>query len=123
MGLLIDNQHPALVDFPTETYSNWQWWDLVTHSRSVILDDLRIQPAPIVRVIDNFFKNRNLGVLMEFSLGKGKLLMCTMDMHHDLTHRPAARQLKNSLLRYAGSTKFNPDQPITENKLLQMLKK
>ncbi len=122
MGLLIDDQHPALANFPTETYSNWQWWDLVTNSRSVVLDDLNAQPTPIVRVIDNFFRNRNLAVLTEFSMGKGKLLLCTMDMHHDLAHRPAARQLKSSLLQYAGSAKFNPNQPITENQLLQMIK-
>ncbi len=122
MGLLIDNQHPALANFPTETYSNWQWWDLVTNSRSVQLDDLKPQPTPIIRVIDNFFRNRNLAVLTEFSMGKGKLLLCTMDMHHDLAHRLAARQLKSSLLQYAGSAKFNPNQPITENQLLQMIK-
>lgn len=122
MGLLINNQHPALAAFPTSTYSDWQWWDLVTNSRSVVLDNIMKNPQPIVRVIDNFFKNRNLGVLMEFGMGKGKLLLCTMDLHHNLTARPAARQLKYSLLQYAGSSKFDPSQQITESELLQMLK-
>src|SRR5690606_18685782 len=26
MGILCDPQHPALDDFPTDAYSNWQWW-------------------------------------------------------------------------------------------------
>jgi hypothetical protein len=27
MGLLINPLHPALADFPTAYYSDWQWWD------------------------------------------------------------------------------------------------
>ena len=26
-------------DFPTEYHSNWQWWDPVSHSQAMILDD------------------------------------------------------------------------------------
>ena len=121
MGLLIDDKHPALADFPTRTYSDWQWWDLVTQSRSVVLDDLTNKPTPIVRVIDNFFKNRNLGVLLEFKAGKGKLIFCTMDIYTDLAKRPAAAQLKSSLLQYAGSPKFKPAQEISESQLSEFI--
>jgi len=123
MGLLIDNTHPALADFPTNTYSDWQWWDLVTQSRSIVLDNIQFKGTPIVRVIDNFFKNRNLGVLMEYKLGKGKLLLCTMDIHTNLDKRPAAAQLKNSLLHYAGTSKFNPVNEINESDLSKLLLK
>jgi len=122
MGLLIDNKHPALADFPTSAYSDWQWWDLVTRSRSVQLDAFNGPTTPIIRVIDNFFKNRNLGVLMEFKVGTGKLIICTMDLHHDLGTRPAARQLKNSLIQYAGKPKINPLQKITINELSAIIK-
>ena len=39
MGILCDPRHPALARFPTEFHSNWQWWNLLEHSRSVVLDD------------------------------------------------------------------------------------
>ncbi|MEB0262046.1 glycoside hydrolase family 2 TIM barrel-domain containing protein [Mucilaginibacter sp. 10I4] len=122
MGLLIDNHHPALADFPTNFYTDWQWWDLITRSRSVSLDQLDHKPAPIVRVIDNFFKNRNLANLIEFQVGKGKLILCTMDLHSDLIKRPAARQLKKSLISYAASSKFLPVQTISIKELATFMK-
>ncbi|MBE9583310.1 hypothetical protein IM792_02510 [Mucilaginibacter sp. JRF] len=122
IGLLINDQHPALTDFPTSTYSDWQWWDLVTRSRSVQFDGSVTRQDPIVRVIDNFFRNRHLGLLMEFRTGNGKLLLCTMDIQHDLDNRPAARQLKRSLIQYAGSEKFRPSQEITMEELIKFFK-
>ena len=121
MGLLIDNKHPALSDFPTNSYSDWQWWDLVIQSRSVILDNAVSNTTPIVRVIDNFFKNRNLSVLAEYKFGKGKLIVCTMDIHSNLESRPAAAQLKRSLIKYADSGNFNPMQGITADDLLRWI--
>ena len=29
LGILCDPAHPALAAFPTESHSNWQWWDVV----------------------------------------------------------------------------------------------
>lgn len=122
MGLLINNKHPALAEFPSSYYSDWQWWDLVTQSRSVVLDELKSRPVPIVRVVDNFFKNRNLGTLVEFRVGTGKLLLCTMDIQHNLASRPAARQLRASLLGYAATSGFNPSQQLQEVELMTIVK-
>jgi len=122
MGLLINEKHPALADFPTAYYSDWQWWDLVTNSKSMIIDGFPGGPTPIVRVIDNFFKNRNMASLMEFKVGTGKLIICSMDIHHNLSERPAARQLKFSLMNYAGSKAFEPVQNIGVGELRKLFK-
>jgi len=108
MGLLINPEHPALANFPTAYYSDWQWWDLVTRSKTMVTDMLPFQPHPIVRVIDNFFKNRNMADILEFRIGGGKLIICSMDIHHNLAERPVARQLKYSLMSYAGGKDFAP---------------
>jgi len=107
MGLLCDPRHPALKDFPTAAYSDWQWWDLVTSSKTIILDSL---PAmePIVRVIDNFFKNRKMAEVIEARVGKGKLILVSADIRHDLERRPEARQLRYSLERYMRGDAFRP---------------
>jgi hypothetical protein len=107
MGLLCDPRHPALKDFPTAAYSDWQWWDLVTSSKTMILDSL---PAidPIVRVIDNFFKNRKMAEVIEARVGQGKLILVSADIRHGLEHRPEARQLRYSLERYMRSDAFHP---------------
>lgn len=120
MGLLIDNKNKALADFPTDYYTDWQWWDLVTRSKSIILDKVTTTPTPIVRVIDNFFKNRNLATLVEFKVGSGKLIVCSMDIHHQLSNRPAARQLRYSLMHYAGGADFQPVTKIDSNSLLKL---
>lgn len=65
MGILCDPAHPALVDFPTEMHSNWQWWDICKNATTMELDSLKNNMQPIVRMVDNFYKNRNLGLLFE----------------------------------------------------------
>jgi len=107
MGLLMRPDHPALKNFPTEAYSDWQWWDLVTSSKTMILDSL---PAidPIVRVIDNFVKNRKMAGVIEAKVGKGRLVLVSADIRHDLERRPAARQLRYSLEKYMKGDAFHP---------------
>jgi hypothetical protein len=103
MGLLIDAKHPALAAFPTASFSEWQWWDLVTDSRAMILDSTPAGYRPVVQVIDNFERNHKLGVLFEARVGSGRLLICTLDLLHK-QESPVARQLLHSLLQYAVSS-------------------
>lgn len=122
MGLLCDPAHPALADFPTEFHSNWQWWDLITASKTMIIDGI---PAldPIVRIIDNFYKNRKMANLIEARTEKGQLIICSMDITANLEKRPAARQLRYSLERYMGSPGFNPSVRLNASDLEQLVKK
>lgn len=122
MGLLCDPDHAALADFPTDFYSNWQWWDLITASKTMILDSL---PAinPLVTVIDNFYKNRKMAGIFEVRVGKGQLVLCAMDISNQLGKRPAARQLRFSLEQYMAGSKFNPSVTLTEEQLGQLIKK
>jgi hypothetical protein len=118
MGLLMDPAHPALENFPTDFHSNWQWWDLCKKSKTLVLDSLPIDP--IVSVIDNFFKNRRLGNIFEAKVGPGKLIFCSVDLQTALVDRPAARQMKYSLLKYMGSKVFNPVSSLDPEKLLSL---
>lgn len=107
-AILCDPKHPALALFPTEFHSNWQWWDLLNNSRSVILDDTPATFHPIVQVIDNFVRNDKLGNLFEARIGSGKLLVCTIDLPRLVKTNPVANQLLRSLYAYAGSSAFQP---------------
>ena len=123
MGLLINPAHPAFAHFPTDEYTNWQWWDLCKNSTTLVLDSVGINPSAIVlRDVDNFFKNRNMASIIEAKVGKGKLLLCTMDIQHDLEKRPVAAQLKYSLLQYMDGNKFNPVTNLNENNLKKIIK-
>lgn len=115
MGLLCDPAHPALAGFPTATHSDWQWWDLTVRSRSVILDGLTA--TPLVRVIDNFNRNHSLAAVFEARVGPGRLLFSAIDLTNDLAKRPAARQLRASLLRYAAGAEFAPTGELSADQL------
>jgi hypothetical protein len=111
-GILCNPRHPALAQFPTEFHSNWQWWELLNNSRTLILDDTPADFRPIVKVVDNFARNHKLGNLFEARVGPGKLLVCTIDLPRLAEREPAANQLLKSLYTYVGSASFHPGQAL-----------
>ena len=119
MGLLVQNEHPALADFPTEYHTNWQWFPIVKQSRPMVLDRLPADYKPIVQVIDNIERNHKLGLLYEIKVGSGKLLVCMADIEA-AQDKPEARQLLQSMLEYVGSDKFQPSLQLTTAELQQL---
>jgi hypothetical protein len=122
LGILCNPKHPAFEYFPTEYYSNYQWWDAITHSNAIILDSVAKNIQPIVRVIDDWFTARPLGLLFECKAGKGKLLVSGIDLTTDIENRPEAKQLLFSLEKYMASENFNPGQEINLNKIKSLIK-
>ncbi len=120
MGILCDPAHPALAYFPTETHSDWQWWDICRNARTMVLDSLKADIQPIVTMVDNFYKNRNLGVVIEAKVGAGKLVLCSSDLAKDLDSRPVATQLRYSLLKYMESDGFNPRDEISFDQIIKV---
>ncbi|MEM6395127.1 MAG: sugar-binding domain-containing protein [Bacteroidota bacterium] len=106
MGILCNPDHAAFSDFPTDSHTDWQWWDLNIQSKALILDDLNVNP--LVRVIDNFVTNRSLGTVFEAKVGSGKLIFSSIDLFTSLEDRHAARQLRHSLESYMASDDFSP---------------
>lgn len=119
MSILTDPLHPLLSDFPTEFYSNWQWWPIVKNSRPFILDNTARDYRPIVQVIDNVERNHKLGLIFEFAVGKGKLLVCMSDLKK-IQDKPEGRQLYYSIVKYMTSDKFNPSQKLTQQELTSL---
>ena len=112
LGIYCEKNHPALHAFPNEGVSDYQWWDLMSRCDAMVLDDFPKGFEPIVYIIDDWFTNRKLGLLYEAKVGKGKLLVCSADLQHDLNTRPAAAQFRQSLLEYMASDAFNPAQEL-----------
>jgi len=117
LGILCDPKTPALADFPTEFCSNWQWWYLIHRAGAMILDDLPANLRPTVQVIDDWVTARRLGLVLEGKLGRGKLLVCSIDLEHDLESDPVRRQFRHSLLNYMGSKTFNPAISVTADEI------
>ena len=106
LGLLVDRGHPALADFPTEAHADWQWREIVEHARHLPLGDAAV--TPIVRAIDDWNTNRSLAMLFECRVGRGRVLVCSADLHDRLDARPAAAHLRACLTRYADGDAFEP---------------
>jgi len=116
LGVLVNPNHPALADFPTEYYSNYQWWDAMSHSGAINLTTFPADLKPIVRVIDDWVTNRPLALVFEAKVGKGKILISGIDLTTDLDKRPEAQQLLFSLKKYMTGEKFVPkvELPLTQ---------
>lgn len=113
MGIFCDPNHPALAGFPTSFHSDWQWLDLIQHSTALVLDSTTASFRPIVQAVPDFNANRKLGYMFEASVGGGRLFVSGIDLDGDLAGRPAACQLRNSILSYVASSRFRPKMPLS----------
>ena len=114
LGALVQAQHPALAHFPTDRHLDWQWREICDGARGFVLDDQPADYRPIVQPVSDYHFNHKLGSVFEFATAEGgRLLVCGYDLTNRLDQRPAARQLRESLLAYAGSAAFAPKTTIT----------
>ncbi len=122
LGILCDPAHPALRGFPTESHTNWQWWELIHGAAAMTLDSLPPELRPIVQPIDTWFEARRLGLLFEAKVAGGRLLVSSMDLQSDLASRPVARQMRKCLLDYMSGDAFDP-QVLVDVQALRTLTK
>src|SRR5690606_7005314 len=123
LGILCEPAHPALRHFPTEYHSNWQWWDLVTHSKPMVLDHFPFGFKPLVQLIPDWNKPQKLGLLYEAQVGRGKLLVSAIDLKNNMDKRPVARQLLYSLKKYISSSDFQPEAEVKAEAIAQFFDK
>lgn len=121
MGILCNPEHPAFQAFPTEYHSNWQWWDAMHHGQAINLETLPVRVSPIVRIIDDWFENRNLGLIFETRSGNGRMIVCGTDLHTRMEERIEARQLLLSLTSYMQSEDFHPEISIPPAALARLV--
>ena len=112
LGILADPQHPLFNSFPTDMHTNWQWFPVVKASHPFKLDNTAPEYRPVVQVIDNIERNHKLGLVFEFSVGKGKLLVVMSDLEK-ASEYPEGRQFYLSLLKYMKSSDFEPKTHIS----------
>lgn len=107
-GIYLDENAPVFRDFPTESYSNLQWWELLNRTQVMLFSDFPKGFQPTVQSIDTWFFSRKIGILFEARVLNGRLMMTTMDISHDLDKRVVARQMRKSILDYMNSGDFRP---------------
>lgn len=121
LGILCNPEHPVFKLFPTEFHSNWQWWEPISRSQAMILNQLPGEIQPLIQPIDTWFENRRLGLLFEGKAGKGKLMVCSIDLKADLGTRPVSHLLLKSILAYMNSPAFDPETELDPSLIRMMI--
>lgn len=104
LGLLNDVSHPIFSRFPSATHTDWHWFELSFRRRALDVAGTRVKP--IVRVVDDWNENRDLLLLGEVEVGRGRIIVSAIDLAHDLDNRPVARAMREALAAYL-------EQPVT----------
>ncbi len=120
LGIVTNPRHNIFNGFPTEEHTNWQWFPIIKNSEPLILDKLLSAEKPLVQVIDNIERNHKLGLVMEYAIGKGKLLLCMSDLEA-ACEKPEGRAFYRSLLAYMSSEQFSPKTTYELDTLMKAL--
>ena len=120
LGILTNPEHPIFKGFPTEMHTNWQWFPVIKESHPLVLDNFAKDYRPIVQVIDNIERNHKLGLVMEWKVGAGKLLVCMSDLEKAAKY-PEGKAFYQSVIDYMRSASFNPSAEITVDELKKKL--
>lgn len=121
LGVLHDPRHPVFRHFPTEGTTDWQWWELLHDAKAMLLDGLPPRLRPLAQPIDTWFEARRLGVLFEANVGRGRIVVSSLNLDPS-GDRAAARQFRHSLLDYMAGPDFAPAETVAPDDLLTVLR-
>jgi hypothetical protein len=120
LGILCDPNNPALAEFPTDYFSDWNWWYLIHRAGALRLDLLPRGLNPIVRVIDDWVTAHPLGLIVEGKVGAGKIVICGFDLTHGASD-PVSRQMRANLLHYMDSKAFQPGTELNDEQIESLI--
>lgn len=122
LGLSIKDMHPSLKLFPTDKYTDWQWYEIIKNSRPLIIDRLPKSFEPIVEVIDNAERSYPLALVMEFKVGKGKVMVVSVDPEK-LQQSIEGKWFLQSIKEYMESKEFQPELELTPEQFVNLITK
>lgn len=111
-GMLIQDKSPAFKNFPTNYYSDLQWWDIQNKAQVMNLEDFPADFRPLIQPIDTWFMNRRLALVFETQVGKGKIIVSSANLGPEVQNKLASKQLFYSLQNYMISNDFNPKNKV-----------
>ena len=121
LGLSCDGDHPVFDGFPTEDYSNWQWWEPMHDAASMILDELPAGLQPLIQPIDTWFRSHKLAMLFECRCGGGELMVSSMNFEN-LEDKAVSTQLLASICDYMNGESFRPSVEVDGEQLKGLFK-
>ena len=122
-GILIKDKHAVFNDFPTDYYSDLQWWDIANKQQIMNLENFPADFTPIIQPIDTWFLNRRLAMLFEAKVNQGNLMVCSINLEGDNKDKLVPKQLYNSILKYMNSSNFNPKNDVDLDLINELFEK
>lgn len=119
-GAVIDKDHPLFDRFVTDDWANLQWWELLNRAQVMNLAAFPDDYQSPVQPIDTWHVSRKLGMIVEAKVNGGKLLMTTMDISSRLDERVVARQMRQAILSYMESDRFQPMMKLAPSIITQL---
>ncbi len=113
LATVIDD-HPLMRDFPHVGYCSWQFRNMINGARAAVLDITRLPHSPIIDIASTYKNAYREAMLFEYRVGRGKLLVCTLNLSED---DPGARWLREHIVAYAMSEDFLPKDALTLSEL------
>jgi glycosyl hydrolase family 2 len=139
-GTLISD-HPAMAAFPHEGMCDLPFVRMMRGFLPMEFEPLRkYGVTPIIRGIDHYYSNRNNAYLLEFTVGKGKVVACSLGVLERLKENTpphvswgnAAAFIPNETLEatyllkcfidYAHGTRFAPPADVPREEFLRLFK-
>ena len=107
--------HPMLGDFPQEGFADLQFFRMMGESPPIDIEPLGLNKGdPVIRAIHSYQVSRPLAYLTESSLGKGGLIICSLNLDQSL---PESRYLLAQICNYALGDDFNPQIELSNESL------
>jgi len=106
--------HPIFEDMPHDGFCGWQFESLLEKGNAVCFECENVPFNPIVEVVSTHKFAIKQSALFEFDALCGKLVVCSFNFNES---DPAANWLKNKLVSYMNSDRFNPSDSIDANQL------
>ncbi len=113
-------KHPLMDAFPHDGWCSWQFYPMMQtrHGSAVQFNDLDVPFDPIVEMVSSYKYVRKQGMIFEYRVGKGKLLVCSLYLNRT---DPGGNHLYNCLCNYASSEKFQPRHEMPAETMAKLL--
>ncbi len=97
LGTWFEVAHPALAGFPTEDFTDWQWYSLAESSTIHRLEGLPKGYRPFALSVNDFHFSDFCATMFEVLVGTGRLFVCGYDL---TAATPEAKRLRASVFAY-----------------------
>lgn len=110
-------KHPITDGIPHEGFCGKQFEAMLSGGKAAVLNGTPGPHKPIIDIATSYKNAKREALLFEYRIEKGKLLVCTLNLDEN---DPAASYLKEQILSYAKSDRFDPAVSLTAQSLTRI---